>query len=203
MDQQSAQPIEGSEEVTTTQATPEENAMLDKALRAALEPLTGTDPQAAQAIDKQLTASGSMPERNLANMAIPLVDRGEKAVGQQITDEDMFELLAKNVIDELIGQSIDLGALDLNKVGASQEEFLEVVFIEFLTLWYEQRPDRMDSDDQAALAELKSARQNADAGGPKPGSAAPGQPPGQQQTPVAQGVQQANQGYMAQAAQQG
>lgn len=195
--------VEEEVEVEVVEATPEENAMLDKALRAALQPLTGADPKQADAIDKQLMASGSMPERNLAHMAVPLIEMSEKAVGQPIVDEDMFEQLVKNVLDELIAQAMDLGAIDLSKVDVTPDEFLEVVFIEFLITWFQKYPDRMDDEDRAEMAETMAERQQAQQSEPPVGSAAPGQPAGQQQTPVAQGVQQASGGggYMAQARQ--
>lgn len=178
----------GGQEV---QATPEENAMADAALRAALAPLASTDPNIAGPIDQQLQSSGAMPERNIAQMAIPLFEAGEKAAGGPIQDEDMLEHVAKNILDELIGQAIELGAVNLQQLGVNEDEFLEAVFIEFLIHWYEKHPDRADEEDKAALAELKMQRQQTTGAGQQP------QSPPQQQTPIAQGVQQASRGSLA------
>jgi len=160
------------------EATPDENAMLDQASRAALEPLADDSPEIAQAVEQALASGGEMPERNLAMMALPLVDRGYQAVGG-IQDDDMMEALASVVIWELI-QMAEGAGLDISQTGMEPEEFAETVLVEFAILYGETHPDRLDEEDKAELAAIKAERQGGE------------QPPGQQ-TPIAQGVAAASQ----------
>lgn len=169
-----------------TKATPEENAMLEKAAKVALAPLATTGPE-AKAIDDQIMASGDMPERNLAMMANALVDQGVQAVGG-IDDMDMMEALAQIVISELTDQAVEMGAVNFQQMGVEESEFLQIVLFEFLKQWAEKNPDKLDDEDRRALAEMQ--------GGGQPQQ--PQQGPQQQMNPAAQGVQQAN-GSLSQA----
>lgn len=158
-------------------ASDDENRLLDTAASAALAPLADETPEVAQAVDQAVSAGGEMPERNLAMMAVALVDKGEKAVGR-IDDPDMMEALASIVIWELVQMALAAG-LDLSQTGVEPEEFAEVVLVEFGLLYAEAHPERLDDEDRAEVQALKATR----AGQPPQ----PESPPGQQ-TPIARGV---------------
>lgn len=151
--QQAQQPNQAPEqgaEVEEVQATPEEQAIADKYLKAALGEVLGNG-QAFKAMMKSLEASRNNPVDGIARIAITLYEKAERKLGP-LDDDDISEGVAEGIIEALLDMAQDAGVVDPNEVDA---DVAQGIYLKMTQLWIEQNPDRADPDDVAYLQSQK------------------------------------------------
>ena len=136
-------------EVEEIEATPEEQAIYDQYIQAALGEVLG-NAQVFESMMKAIESGRNNLIEGLARIALTLYEKAERKLGP-LENDDIGEGVAEGIIEALLDMAVEGDVLNQNEV---DEDVAQGVFYKMAQLWVEQNPDRADPEDVAYLQSM-------------------------------------------------